>query len=361
MKRSLSFRLSILLIMYTGAILIIASIAMIHATHYHFQLYGNEMEESHHSTDLLNSHLEQAIIQSIGLTIGGALSIALILSIYIARRISSPLIGMRNLTLVMAGGERDVRLPLKGAPKDELDELATSINHLAEQLQQQEQLRIAMTENIAHELRTPLTTLNSYLAAIQDGVWEPTPERIQSSREEIFRLIQLVQDLEELQIFSSSDFSLSRKAVPLQRSIEQVMGLMRPSFKEHEIQLSEGYIPCATILADESRLVQIWTNILSNALKFTPKGGNVRLDGEIMADSVLITVTDSGIGIPAEDLPHIFERFYRVEKSRNRKMGGGGLGLAITKTLLERHGGQVWAESDEGVGTQIHVKLPIVQ
>lgn len=357
MKRSLSFRLSVLLILYTGVILVIASIAIINATHYHFQLYGNEMAESHHSAELLNSHLEQAIIQSIGLTIGGALIIALILSIYIAKRISSPLVGMRNLTLVMARGKRDVRLPLKSVPKDELDELAASINHLAEQLQQQEQLRVAMTENIAHELRTPLTTLNSYLAAIQDGVWEPTPERIQSSREEIFRLIQLVQDLEELQIFNSSDFSLSRKEISLQRSIDQVMDLMHPSFKEKEIRLTKGQIPDVTILADESRLVQIWTNILSNALKFTPHGGIVRLDGKITGDSVLITITDSGIGIPPEDLPHIFERFYRVEKSRNRKMGGGGLGLAITKTLVERHGGQVWAESHQG--TKIHVKLPL--
>ncbi len=341
--------------------MVIASIAIINATHYHFQLYGNEMAESHHTAKLLNSHLEQAIIQSIGLTIGGAFIITLILSIYIARRISSPLISMRNLTLVMARGKRDVRLPLKGAPKDELDELAASINHLAEQLEQQEQLRIAMTENIAHELRTPLTTLNSYLASIQDGVWEPTPERIQSSREEIFRLTQLVQELEELQMFNSSEFSLSRKKVPVQRSIEQVMDLMRPSFKQHEIQLSLGHLPDATILADESRLVQIWTNILSNALKFTPKGGIVRLDGKIMADSILITITDSGIGIPPKDLTHIFERFYRVEKSRNRKMGGGGLGLAITKTLVGRHAGQVWAESKEGEGTQIYVELPLAQ
>ncbi len=358
MKRSLSFRLSMVLIMYTGAILVIASIVIILITHYHFQLYNNEMAASEQHTASLNTHLEQAIIQSIGLSIGGGFIIAIILSIYIARRISFPLISMRNLTLIMARGKHDVRLPLKKVNKDELDELAASINHLAEQLQQQEQLRVAMTENIAHELRTPLTTLNSYLAAIQDGVWEPTPERIQSSREEIYRLIQLVQNLEELQTLNSSHFSLVRKETALQKSIQQVVNLMRPSFEAKAIRLTEANLPDVCLMADESRLVQIWTNLLSNALKFTPRGGMVQLSGIRTAHAVVITITDSGIGIPAEQLTAIFERFYRVDKSRNRDRGGEGLGLAITKMLVEHHGGQIWAESTPGKGTSMHVKLP---
>lgn len=356
MKNSLSFRLSVLLILYTGAILIIASIAIINATHYHFKLYGEELIQGHNKTELLNTHLEQAIIQSIGLTVGGALIIALILSVYIAKRISSPLVRMKNLTLEMARGKRDVRLPLRGSLKDEVDELAASINHLANQLQQQEQLRVTMTENIAHELRTPLTTLNSYLSAIQDGIWEATPERIHSSREEIHRMVQLVNDLEELQTLNSIDFHLSLDEVRLTKSIEQVMDLMQPSFSDKGIKLKRGSIPDIKIQADEYRLIQIWTNLLSNALKFTPYDGNVYIYGKLNQNGVQITVKDTGIGIPNEELAHVFERFYRVEKSRNRKMGGGGLGLAITKTLVERHGGQVWAESDGG--TLFHVFLP---
>lgn len=357
MKRTLSFRLSTVLILYTGFILVIASIAMINATHYHFQMYGREMSEAQHSADSLNSHLEQAIIQSIGLTIGGALIVSFVLSVYIAKRISSPLISMKNITLIMARGKRDVRLPLKSLPKDELEELAASINHLAEQLEQQEKLRIAMTENIAHELRTPLTTLNSYLAAIQDGIWEPTPERIQSSREEIHRLIQLVHDLEELQIVNSIDFQFMLEQVSLKKSIDQVMDLMRPSFQQKGVNLEKKDIPNVCVIADESRLIQIWTNLLSNALKYTPEGGTVEVKGTVRLGMVQITVSDNGIGIPSADLPHIFERFYRVDKSRSRKMGGGGLGLAITKTLVERHGGQIWAESDHGA--QFYVQLPI--
>ncbi|MFX3637314.1 MAG: sensor histidine kinase [Candidatus Pristimantibacillus sp.] len=357
MRNSLSFRLSFLLILYTGVILIMASIIIINATHYHFQLYGNELEQGHNKTDLLNTHLEQAVIQSIGLTIGGALIIALILSIYIAKRISSPLISMKNLTLVMARGKRDIRLPLKEAPKDELGELAASINHLAEQLQQQEQLRVSMTENIAHELRTPLTTLNSYLSAIQDGIWEATPERIQSSREEIYRLIHLVNDLEELQTLSSLDFDLSRDDVRLVKSIEQVLNFMQPSFSEKGVILETGKLPDVMIYADERRLIQIWTNLISNALKFTPETGKVKISGKIKPDGIQVTVEDTGIGIPDKELAHVFERFYRVDKSRNRNTGGGGLGLAITKALVERHGGQVWAESDRG--TLVHVHLPL--
>ncbi|WP_336775237.1 sensor histidine kinase [Paenibacillus sp. MMO-58] len=357
MKKSLSFRLSVLLIIYTGLILLLASFTIINATHYHFQLYGNEMEQGHNKTELLNTHLEQAIIQSVGMTIGGALIVALILSIYIAKRISSPLISMKNLTLIMARGKRDVRLPLKGIPKDELGELAASINHLADQLQQQEQLRVSMTENIAHELRTPLTTLNSYLAAIQDGIWEATPERIQSSREEIHRLIHLVNDLEELQTLSSPDFDLSREEVQLVKSIDQVINFMQPSFSEKGVVLEKGIIPDITIYADEHRLIQIWTNLISNALKFTQANGKVKIYGIMKPDGIQITVEDTGIGIPDKELSNVFERFYRVDKSRNRKMGGGGLGLAITKALVERHDGQVWAESN--AGTLFHVYLPL--
>ncbi|CAM4398003.1 ATP-binding protein [Paenibacillus alkaliterrae] len=358
MTKSLSFRLSVLLILYTAAILLIATIAIINATHYHFQLYGDDIMRESNTTDLLNSHLEQAVIQSVGWTIAGALMISFVLSVVIARRISAPLIRMKRLTLVMARGKRDVRLPLQGKPKDEIDELAVAINHLAEQLQQQEQLRLTMTENIAHELRTPLTTLNSYLSAIQDGIWEATPERIQSSREEIDRMVQLVNGLEELHTLTSPEFHLSLRDVRLKKTIEQVFTLVEPSFAEKGISLMKGEIPDITLLADENSLKQIWTNLLSNALKFTPEGGSVTINGQMQAEGVEITVRDTGIGIPTNEIPYIFDRFYRIDKSRNRKTGGGGLGLAITKTLVERHGGQIWAESSEG--SLFHVYLPTV-
>lgn len=341
--------------LYTGIIFVIASIAIINATHYHFQLYGNELKQDPNNTDLLNIHLEQAIIQSIGWTIGGAMLIAFILSIYIARRISSPMIQMKKLTLLMASGKRDVRLPLLGLPKDEVDQLAASINHLAEQLQEQEQLKVTMTENIAHELRTPLTTINSYLFAIQDGIWEATPQRMKSIREEIDRLIQLVSDLEELNSLTSPEFHLSLKDIRISKTIDQVFDLIQPSYSERGIILKKGKIPDVIVHADENRLIQIWNNLLSNALKFTPTGGKVWIEGKESENGVEIIVQDTGIGIPNEELPHVFERFYRVDKSRNRKTGGGGLGLAITKTLVERHEGRIWAESDGG--TSFHIYL----
>ncbi|MCU6707264.1 ATP-binding protein [Paenibacillus sp. J5C_2022] len=356
MKRSLTFRISALLIAFIGAVLVIASIAIIQLTHYHFQMYGRETG-GHHASELLYAHLEQAIMQSIGLTIGGALLVSIILSVYIAKKISSPLVRMKNIALVMARGKHHVRMPLIGVPKGEIDELAASINHLAEQLQQQERLRVSMSENIAHELRTPLTTLNSQFAAIQDGVWEPTAERIASSREEIDRLIGLVQQLEELHRHSSSETVLMRKELLLSESISPIVHFLQPSFSEKGVTLEEGDIPAITIVADENRLAQVWTNLLHNALKFTPAGGKVTIEGSLQGHDVRITVSDNGIGIPSEDLPHIFERFYRVDKSRNRKKGGGGLGLAITKSIVENHDGQVWAES--GNVTQLHVLLPI--
>jgi len=135
------------------------------------------------------------------------------------------------------------------------------------------------------------------------------------------------------------------------------MDLMRPSFQQKGVNLEKKDIPNVCVIADESRLIQIWTNLLSNALKYTPEGGTVEVKGTVRLGVVQITVSDHGIGIPSADLPHIFERFYRVDKSRSRKMGGGGLGLAITKTLVERHGGQIWAESENGA--QFYVQLPI--
>lgn len=357
MTKKLSFRISILLMMWSGTILLVASIAILNATHYHFQLYGKEAAKINPDQFMLNDHLEQAIIQSVVLTIIFSLILAALLSIYVARRISNPLVRMKQAALSISQGNLQIRV--RSIDRDEMSELGQALNYLAEQLQKQQELRIAMTENIAHELRTPLTTLKSFLSAMKDGIWEPTKERLGSCQDEINRLIHLVNDLEQLNEMSSPDFRLEQTNISLQDHLNKVIKRNEAAFMEQSIELTMGYVPNLRVNWDENRMIQVWNNLLSNALKFSRSGGNVKIDVESEGGYVIITVEDSGTGIPEKDVPHVFERFYRADKSRSRQTGGGGLGLAIAKSIVEAHSGQIWAKNKEDEkGTTFHLKFP---
>ncbi|WP_080837498.1 sensor histidine kinase [Cohnella massiliensis] len=357
MSKKLSFRISVLLMLWSGAILVVASIAIVNATHFHFQLYGQEAAHSQ-SNGMLNKHLEQAIIQSVMLTIVFSIILAGLLSVYVARRISSPLVKMKQAALAISHG--DLKTRVRSTNKDEMSELGQALNYLAEQLQYQQDLRTAMSENIAHELRTPLTTLKSFLSAMKDGIWEPTTERLESCQDEINRLIHLVHDLEQLNELSSPDFLLQRTNFSLRDHIDKIVQLNQAAFMEKSIHFSIDDIPDIQVSWDESRMIQVWNNLLSNALKFTDVGGYVRIYAHKREERVTLAIEDSGIGIPTREIPHVFERFYRTDKSRSRQSGGSGLGLSIAKSIVEAHSGQIWAHNkgSEG-GTIVYVQLPI--
>lgn len=357
MTKKLSFRISMLLMLWSGAILLVASVVIVNATHYHFQLYGKEVMQDPDQF-MLNNHLEQAIIQSVVLTVVISLLLAILLSVYIARRLSNPLVRMKQAAMSISQGNLMARVPLKN--KDEMSELGTVLNHLAEQLQAQQELRQAMTENIAHELRSPLTTIKSFISALKDGIWEPTNERFESCLEEINRLIHLVSDMEQLNEMASPDYHLQRQDVLLEDHLLKVIGRYVPSFMEQSVQLRLGSVPNIRMEWDENRMIQVWNNLLSNSLKFSSAGGTVSVDAEQKDDEILIRVADTGTGIGEQDLPYVFERFYRADKSRSRKTGGGGLGLAIARSIVESHGGQIWVENRVGAkGAVIFLKFPI--
>ncbi|MCQ6559840.1 sensor histidine kinase [Paenibacillus mendelii] len=354
MIKRLHARLALIIIGTATCILLISAISIILATHYHISMFQDQAAGMSHDGSLLDYHLEQALVQSIIWTFAGSMILAILIGIYVAKRITKPLVDMKQAAEQMSDGQLDVRVSIGGG--DELAELGTSLNELAGQLHRQEQLRITMTEDIAHELRTPLATLKSHMRAFEDGIWEPTPERIHSCYEEIERLAEMVAELEDLTHLESPAFQLVRQRVQLQSIIEQGTDLVAAAFLEKGVELTFNCGPGIRIMADRNRIIQILVNLLSNALKFTPPSGKVRIEAIEELNDVFITVQDSGSGIEEEDLPHIFDRFYRGDKSRNRRTGGSGLGLTIVKKLVSAHGGQVWAERNQG--TRIHIRLP---
>lgn len=355
MNKRLHTRLALIIIGTATCILIISTLSVIMATHYHISMFHDQAAGMNHDVSQLDYHLEQALLQSIIWTFTGSIILAVVFGFYIAKRISRPLVDMKQAAERMSDGHLDTRVAISG--NDELAELGTSLNELAAQLHKQEQLRVTMTEDIAHELRTPLATLKSHMRAFEDGVWEPTPERIHACYEEIERLTKMVAELEDLTHMDSPAFQLERKQEPLDSMIAQGADLVAAAFLEKKVELSFHCNPNIRIFADRNRMIQILVNLLSNALKFTPENGHVRIETVEEAQDVLIRVQDSGSGIEQKDLPYIFERFYRVDKSRNRTTGGSGLGLTIVKKLVSAHGGQVWAESAHG--TTFTIRLPI--
>ncbi len=354
MNKRLHTRLAFIIIGTATCILLISTLSVILATHYHISMFHDQAAGMNHDVSQLDYHLEQALFQSIMLTFAGSIILAVLIGFYIAKRISRPLVDMKQAAERMSDGQLDTRVMIGG--NDELAELGTSLNELAAQLHKQEQLRITMTEDIAHELRTPLATLKSHMRAFEDGVWEPTPERIHACLEEIERLTQMVAELEDLTHMDSPAFQLERKREPLDAILAQGVDLVAAAYLEKNVGLSFRCSPNIQIFADRNRMIQIFVNLLSNALKFTPEHGQVQIEAAEEEQDVLIRVQDSGSGIGQEDLPYIFERFYRGDKSRNRKTGGSGLGLTIVKKLVTAHGGQVWAESTHG--TTFMIRLP---
>jgi two-component system sensor histidine kinase BaeS len=354
MSKRLHTRLAFIIIATATCILLISTVSVILATHYHISMFHDQAADMNQDVSQLDYHLEQALVQSFIWTFAGSIILAVFIGFYIAKRISKPLVDMKQAAERMSDGQLDTRVKTTG--KDELSELGTSLNELAEQLHKQEQLRVTMTEDIAHELRTPLATLKSHMRAFEDGIWEPTPERIHSCYEEIERLTQMVTELEDLTHMESPTFQLERKEVPLHSIIEKGVELVSAVYLEKKVELLFSCSPNIRIFADRNRMIQILVNLLSNALKFTPENGNVRIEALEEQQDVLIAIQDSGSGIVREDLPYIFERFYRGDKSRNRRTGGSGLGLTIVKKLVTAHAGHVWAESGEG--TTFYMRLP---
>ncbi len=289
-----------------------------------------------------------------------AIAVAFLITYFLSRQISAPVKALTSAVRRMGRGDLTQRVQSKD--KGELGELGRAFNTMAENLERGERLRRNMIADVAHELRTPLSNLKGYLEAIHDGVVKPAPDAIHSLTDEANLLSRLVDDLQELSLAEAGELKLDIKAEDMTKLLKQAVAVRQPQAIAKGVLLSANLprkLPLVSI--DAHRISQILLNLIDNAITHTPKCGNVTVAAKILDSQVEVGVEDTGEGIPAEDLPNVFERFYRVDKSRARATGGAGLGLAISKSLVEAHGGKIGVESQIGQGSRFFFTIPLPQ
>ena len=283
--------------------------------------------------------------------------IAILLGVYSSKIFSTPIINITKAANKIRQGDLDTKVEVDNGII-ELQELSNSINHLSKSLSEQELLRKRLTSDISHELRTPLTILQSHIEAISDGVWEPTQEKMNICKNEVVRLIKLVDELRHLTDIEKHKLKLDIQKYPLTHDLEEIKKSFSHQFHEKGIKVRSNIGKNIFLHGDRDKIKQVVINILSNALKFTNPGGEISINLLDQKEQVQIIIEDTGIGIEKQDIPYIFERFYKTDQSRNRKNGGIGIGLAITKSLIEAHGGRIKVESEKNKGTKFIIALP---
>jgi two-component system, OmpR family, sensor histidine kinase BaeS len=286
-----------------------------------------------------------------------AVLLAAVLSFFLTRRVLGPLTRMMSVTREIESGDYSGRVPV--ATRDEVGQLAVAFNRMAESLQRIEQLRKTMTVNVAHELRTPLTNMQGYLEALIDGVVTPSKETFELLLEETMRLVHLVEDLLRLAKADAARVDLHKTEIRMGGLIAQILNTVRPQFISKSITVETDLTQRdGPLQADPEKLLQVVNNLLQNALQYTPAGGSFRIDMGSLPGELKVVFANTGGELDEKDLPFIFERFYRGEKSRSREHGGAGIGLAIVKELIEAHNGRVGAEINDDV-IRIWFTLPV--
>ncbi|WP_298036427.1 ATP-binding protein [uncultured Desulfuromonas sp.] len=285
-----------------------------------------------------------------------ALALALLLSYLLTSRVLRPLSQMVAATREVAAGNFSPRVQI--ASRDEVGQFGEAFNRMADSLERVEGLRKTMVADVAHELRTPLTNLRGYLEGLSDEVIPPSKATFEMLQDEILRLVHLVDNLQQLARADAARAYLDRRAFALHEAVEQMLGLYGPNFRAKGISVETRFAPgTGAVTADRDKVLQAVRNLVENALKYTPAGGRVAVSAERVSGGIRVVFANTGEGIAEADLPHVFERFYRADRSRSREAGGAGIGLAIVKELVEAHGGRVGAESS-GEETQVWFVLP---
>jgi two-component system OmpR family sensor kinase/two-component system sensor histidine kinase BaeS len=274
------------------------------------------------------------------------------------RGIATPLAEVMNAADAVAEGDFSTRVRELGP--GEFGQLTRSFNRMAAELERAEQQRRNLTADVAHELRNPVHILQGNLEGILDGVYEPTPEQIEAMLDETHLLSRLIEDLRTLSLAEAGQLALHSEAVSLTELLEDVHTSFYGQAEVAGVHLvARTPIDELVIEADANRLDQVLSNLVANAIRHTPPGGSVTLEASPIADGVQISVADTGSGIPAEDLPFIFDRFWRSDRARERHTGtGSGLGLAIARQLVRAHAGTIAVESVEGESTTFTILLP---
>lgn len=282
--------------------------------------------------------------------------IAVGLGIILARQLTRPITRVIETTQHIAGGDYAARIEEKSNTL-EIAELTTAVNSLAVALSHQENLRKRLSSDVAHELRTPLAILQSHLEAMIDGTWQASPDRLENCHGEVVRIAKMVRDLEGLTLLEQENLVLDKRQLELRPLLMRIVSNFQSDFKNKNVDLRLD-LEAETVIADADKLSQVLINLIANALRYTPAGGEVVVGSRIAESRVELYVRDTGIGIAASDLPHIFERFYRADPSRNRQTGGSGIGLTIVKSIVEAHRGQIAVASEPGQGSVFTITLP---
>jgi len=286
-----------------------------------------------------------------------ALALAALCSYLLTRRVLRPLTQMAEASRQVAAGNFAARVEIRS--RDEVGAVGEAFNRMSDSLARVEGLRRRMVADLAHELRTPLTNLRGYLEGLHDGVLPPEKPTFAMLQDEVLRLVNLVDDLGQLARADAAGTFLKREPIDLPEVLEHLLTLYSLRLEEKRVKLVRSFAPGGERLeADRDKLLQALRNLLDNALKFTPEGGEVEITSAPRDDALRITFANSGAPIDAADLPFIFERFYRTDRSRSRDAGGAGIGLAIVRELVEAHDGRVGAESD-AARTRIWIELPL--
>jgi two-component system sensor histidine kinase BaeS len=292
-------------------------------------------------------------VRAIAGAAGLAAMLAFLTALAIAPRITGPVGRIIAVTRAMSQGERSARVGPVRAP-GELRELATAFDRMADTLDRQEQLRRDLVADMAHELRTPVAILQAGHEALLDGLTEPSPQQLVSLRDEVLRLGRMLADLQELAAADAAALQLTLRECDLSEIAADAADSLAGRFDSAGIEMRRRLEP-APVRADRRWLHQIITNLLTNALKFTPPGGTVTIEAGPARTGAAVTVADTGIGIPADELPHIFDRFWRGRHAA--QTSGSGIGLAVAAELARAHGGELTARSEPGRGTAMTLSL----
>ena len=357
--------LSYLVVLLVGILVMLISVYLITPTAYsrHMMESGTPMMQGMSAGRGQGQfgNFRAAVFEALGYATLAASVAAVLVGFMFSRRIISPLLDMMKASRRISEGHYEERVQAKG--NDELAQLASDFNHMAKKLEQTESMRRRLIGDVSHELRTPLTAIKGSMEGLIDGVLPSTNETYEQIHQEASRLGRLVDDLQELSRVEARAYQLDIRPLDVSTLIQTVAKRLQRPFDEKRITLTLD-LPAHPehILADEDRIIQVLTNLTANAMQYTPSSGSVTLKARAEDGMVHFSVKDTGVGIPAEHLEHIFDRFYRVDKSRSRRAGGGsGIGLTIAKHFIETHGGSIWVESaGEGMGSTFHFTVPAV-
>jgi two-component system, OmpR family, sensor histidine kinase BaeS len=289
------------------------------------------------------------------LLLGGVVAavVALSLGLVLARRATAPARELTHAARALASGDHTERVDFDA--KDELGEMARAFNAMADTIEEEDELRRSFASDVAHELRTPLAILQTQVEGMQDGVVAAGDAALESLHEETLRLSRLVADLETLASADAARFSLRLRHIALRSLLEDAATQFQGPYAKEGVTLTTTLCD-ATVNGDPTRIQQVVSNLLSNALKFTPTGGEVRLSCDVRSNDAVIRVSDTGVGIPPSEIDHVFDRFFRGSSVR---ASGSGIGLAVAKELVVAHGGTIEAQSTVGVGTTFSIRLPL--